>query len=282
MNTPVSSVNVVKVNGRNVENDSDLVVREEPLEIRLKYNDGGYFREQRLAVTMRTPGHDFELCIGFLISEGIIGSYTDVQKIFYCESVKSKEEEGNVIIVHLVEEKVLDHKVFNRNFYVSSSCGVCGKSSIESVNKLCKVSWDNNEPGIDPELIHRIPELARKGQQLFKHTGGLHASALFDSKGELLMIREDIGRHNALDKIIGARSIEEQDNSDCLIFVSGRAGFELIQKSMAGNIPVMIAVGAPSSLAVQLALDNNLTLIGFARNEKFNIYSGAQRVNPKK
>ena len=282
MKTAVSSVNVVKAKGLNLSNESDLVVQEEPLEIRLKYNEGGLFREKRLAVTMRTPGHDFELCIGFLISEGIILSYAEVQKIFYCESVKSPEEEGNVIIVHLIEEKILDSKIFNRNFYVSSSCGVCGKSSIESVTNTCQVNWDKNEPKINIDLIHRIPDLANASQQVFKHTGGLHASALFSSTGQLLMLREDIGRHNALDKIIGARAIKEQDNTQCLLFVSGRAGFELIQKSLAGNIPVMVAVGAPSSLAVQLARENNHTLIGFARKGKFNIYSGEQRVVKEK
>jgi len=281
LKTSVSSVKVVKVTGEIFSEDNDLLVQEEPLEIRLKYNDGGAFKEKRLAVTMRTPGHDFELSIGFLLSEGIISSYAEVHKIFYCESVKSPEEEGNVIIVHLVEGKVLEDKIFDRNFYISSSCGVCGKSSIESVNYSCEVNWKTDQPKINVELIHRIPQLANANQQLFKHTGGLHASALFSSSGELLLIREDIGRHNALDKIIGARAIKEENNDNCLLFVSGRAGFELIQKSLAGNIPIMIAVGAPSNLAVELSRQNGHTLIGFARDDKFNIYSGEQRVIEK-
>jgi FdhD protein len=255
----------------------DLVVGEEPLEIRVNYFDGIARREKRLAVTMRTPGHDFELCTGFLITEGILDGYGQVKKIFYCEEV-SEEEADNVVIVQLHETVSIDASIFNRNFYINSSCGVCGKSSLESVSTICDTSLDPSGPSIPAALIHRIPAIVGSDQSVFKHTGGLHASALFDATGKLLLIREDIGRHNALDKLIGARVIKGQDNSGTICFVSGRAGFELVQKTIVAGIPAMVAVGAPSSLAVDLASEYGQTLIGFARDGKFNIYSGKQRI----
>ncbi|MEQ8323957.1 MAG: formate dehydrogenase accessory sulfurtransferase FdhD [Vicingaceae bacterium] len=276
--TSVRSVTVSKVTGNKSTLDNDLVVSEEPLEIRLKYSNGQSYNEKRLAVTMRTPGNDFELAIGFLLTEGIIISYRDVNKIFYCESVKSVEEEGNVLIVGLNEDRRIDEKIFDRNFYVSSSCGVCGKSSIESVRTNCSQILNPEFPKIPIELVHQIPQLASEDQHLFRHTGGLHAAALFNSQGELLLIREDVGRHNAVDKIIGARSILNERNDESILFVSGRAGFELVQKCVTAGIPIMIAVGAPSSLAVDLAIEQNLTLIGFARKNTFNIYSGDGRL----
>ncbi|MEQ9063626.1 MAG: formate dehydrogenase accessory sulfurtransferase FdhD [Vicingaceae bacterium] len=276
--TSVRSVTVSKVTGNKSTLDNDLVVSEEPLEIRLKYSNGQSYNEKRLAVTMRTPGNDFELAIGFLLTEGIINTYRDVNKIFYCESVKSVEEEGNVLIVGLNEDRRIDEKIFDRNFYVSSSCGVCGKSSIESVRTNCSQILNPEFPKIPIELVHQIPQLASEDQHLFRHTGGLHAAALFNSAGELLLIREDVGRHNAVDKIIGARSIVNESNDESILFVSGRAGFELVQKCVTAGIPIMIAVGAPSSLAVELAIEQNLTLIGFARKNTFNIYSGDGRL----
>lgn len=275
---PVSPVVITRYQNQNSSEERDLVVGEEPLEIRLKFFDGIEFREKRLAVTMRTPGNDFELVVGFLLTEGIVSTYTDIAKIFYCTEVRAPEEEGNVVIVVIGKDLPIDEKIFNRNFYVSSSCGVCGKSSIESIKTQCSIFPEKELPKVDVNLIHKIPDLAVTDQGVFKHTGGLHAAALFDVRGELQLIREDVGRHNALDKLIGARSMQGSDNAESILFVSGRAGFELVQKAVMAGIPVMVAVGAPSSLAVSLAREHLLTLAGFVRNRKFNIYSGVQRI----
>jgi FdhD protein len=279
MKSPVSAVKIVKYIGKSFEKTEDLLAGEEPLEIRLKYFDGLDFRERRLAVTMRTAGNDFELAIGFLLTEGIIVSYEEVQNIFYCEEIRSKEEAGNVVIIHLVKQKVVDDSTFNRNFYVNSSCGVCGKSSLESIQTVCHTKYEVGTPVISSSLVHAIPELAGKEQNVFKYTGALHASALFNLKGEIEILREDIGRHNALDKLIGARAIEGKSHAQSILFVSGRAGFELIQKAVVAGIPMMIAVGAPSSLAVDLAKTFGMTLIGFARKDRFNVYSGPERIS---
>jgi FdhD protein len=276
MKSPVSAVTITKYQGVTSSRMEDLVASEEPLEIRLKFFDGMDYREKRLAVTMRTPGHDFELAVGFLLTEGIIASYSDIDIIFYCEDVK-EEEQGNVVIVRLVKTITLDESVFNRNFYVNSSCGVCGKSSLESIRTMCSTTLRSGEPSVSVDHIHHIQELVRKDQSVFKHTGGLHASALINRKGEIELIREDIGRHNALDKLIGARAAAGKDNTESILFVSGRAGFELVQKAVVAGIPIMIAVGAPSSLAFELASSYDQTLIGFARDGKFNVYSGLSR-----
>lgn len=278
MKNPVSTVKIKRFTGNLSEEVDDLLAVEEPLEIRLKFYDGISWREKKLAVTMRTPGHDFELAVGFLITEGIITSYSEIDRIFYCEDVKP-EEEGNVLVVGLNENSRLPESVFNRNFYLNSSCGVCGKSSIESIETICNTKFDAQNPMVKTELLHRIPEMAGKDQSVFKYTGGLHASALFDLEGNILLIREDIGRHNALDKLIGARAIKNESNDNSILFVSGRAGFELVQKSVVAGIPIMISVGAPSSLAAGLAVKYNQTLVGFARNNKFNVYSGLNRLS---
>lgn len=278
MKTPVTSVNITKYIGTTPAESEDLVAGEEPLEIRLKYFDGLDYQEKRLAVTMRTPGNDFELAVGFLFTEGIIAGFSEVEQIFYCEDVK-EEEAGNVVIVRLRQSKVISEEVFNRNFYVNSSCGVCGKSSLDSIRTMCETNFLSDQPEVSVDFIHGIQERVGKDQSVFKHTGGLHASALFDTGGNLLLIREDIGRHNALDKLIGARLAKGESNANTILFVSGRAGFELVQKAIVAGMPVMVAVGAPSSLAVALAMTYDQTLIGFARNHKFNIYSGTRRVS---
>jgi len=278
MKEAVSSVDITKYRENISENTKDLLVVEEPLEIRLKYFDGIDFKEKRIAVTMRTPGNDFELAFGFLLTEGIISFYKEIEKIFYCEDIQSPDEEGNVVIVHMSKNVRIEDSVFNRNFYINSSCGVCGKSSLESIEIVCQTSFDDEKPKIPIELIHNMPDITGRNQSVFKHTGALHAAALFNMAGELQLIREDVGRHNALDKVIGARAIEEKGNDEFALFVSGRAGFELVQKAVVAGIPIMVSVGAPSSLAVDLANSYNQTLVGFARNGKFNVYSGQSRV----
>lgn len=279
MTNSVKSTNILRYNEGRPSREDDLVAAEEPLEIRLKFFDGIDFREKRLVVTMRTPGNDFELALGFLFSEGIIASASDVGKIFYCTEIKDPAEEGNVVIVHLNKDLMIDDSIFNRNFYMNSSCGVCGKSSIESIEVLCHTNFSNFGEKVSADLIHRIPNIVSDVQHVFKFTGGLHASALMDLNAKVEMVREDIGRHNALDKIIGAGLAGNIDFGKKILFVSGRAGFELVQKAIVAGIPLMIAVGAPSSLAVELAVQYKQTLIGFNRKGKFNVYSGSERIS---
>ncbi len=274
----VTSIQLTRINGSKIISKPDLVATEEPLEIRLGF--GKHEREQKsLSVTMRTPGHDFELALGFLFTEGIIRSMDDIENVKYCEDVGRQEDKGNVVRAELKPSVTFDWSKLQRNFYTSSSCGVCGKSSIESVQQNCKVI--NSEVQITSQLVVSLPDKLRKVQMVFEHTGGLHAVGVFDTAGELLCLREDVGRHNALDKAVGA--LLQKKNipaSACLLLVSGRASFELVQKAAMAGFPLMAAVGAPSSLAVSLAQRLQLTLIGFLRGTSFNVYSAPERVQP--
>jgi len=278
MNQSVTNANIKKVNSSSVEAKEDLVAVEEPLEIRIGYGPASERQQIRLAVTMRTPGHDFELVLGFLFTEGILTTYDQVESIKYCLDGGKAEEKDNVVRVELIPETVFDQTKLNRNFYVSSSCGVCGKSSIDSVYTKC--SFINESFVIPTALLHALPAKTREAQLVFEHTGGIHASALFDLNGNLKLLREDVGRHNALDKIIGATLIKgDVPMANTILLLSGRASFELIQKAAMAGIPFVMAVGSPSSLAVELANKTNMTLLGFVRDERFNIYSGAHRVD---
>src|SRR5688572_10383574 len=236
---------------------------------------------------MRTPGEDAELAAGFLFSEGIITSPDQIRQIRHCGLKIQKGNtaldratalNSNTIRVDLNEGVDIDFKRLERHFYTTSSCGVCGKSSIEALhtnaNKLTQ-----NDLRIDSDLINSLPERLRASQDVFAQTGGLHASALFTADGELKIVREDVGRHNALDKVIGAKFLASNlPLSDKILLVSGRASFELEQKALMAGIPIMAAVGAPSSLAVELAEEFGMTLVGFVRDESFNVYTGAGRV----
>ncbi|HRD53201.1 MAG TPA: formate dehydrogenase accessory sulfurtransferase FdhD [Flavobacteriales bacterium] len=273
MRAPVASTKVVRTEAGTVATADDLLVTEEPLEIRLGHGPLDARDEFRLSVTMRTPGNDEELALGFLFTEGIIADPAQVVRSVFCEDVK-EEERGNVIRVELRPEAHVDPGKWQRNFYTTSSCGVCGKSSIEAVHAQCKrplAAWD----AIDPKVITALPGRMREAQTVFQHTGGIHAAALFDRSGKLLLLREDVGRHNAVDKVIGAALGSRLPVEESMLLVSGRAGFELVQKCVVAGIPLMAAVGAPSSLAVSLARASSLTLIGFLRGERFNIYSGS-------
>lgn len=282
MIAPISKISIVRVDGGAATTDEAIVVAEEPLEIRLGYGPLDDRREMRLSVTMRTPGQDAELATGFLFTEGIITGMDQLLRIDQCENVK-EEERGNVVRAELHPSVEMDLEKLKRNFYTSSSCGVCGKSSIEAVHVQCRRGLVPFGP-VDPEVIAGLPDRMREAQTLFKHTGGIHAAALFNHAGKMLLMCEDVGRHNAVDKVIGALLSTIRTNPDgspgqlptnnCQLLVSGRAGFELVQKCVVAGIPLMAAVGAPSSLAVQLAKESGLTLIGFLRGERFNIYSG--------
>lgn len=254
----------------------DLLAAEEPMEIRLIYGPAHHRIEKSLAVTMRTPGNDFELALGFLFTEGIINTMEQVEQIVHCEQVK-EEERGNVVRVSLTTGVELDAEKLQRNFYVSSSCGVCGKSSIAAINTYCQSVTSTLK--ITEKQLVAAPDKMRQAQDVFEHTGGLHAAALFDENGELIILREDIGRHNALDKLIGYQSANHKlPLTSNFIMVSGRLGFELVQKAVIAGVPILGAVGAPSSLAVQLAQDYDITLAGFVRNGRFNLYSGEERI----
>lgn len=283
MRASVSTARITRVEqGAEAEAD-DILVTEEPLEIRLGHGPMEDRREVRLSVTMRTPGHDAELALGFLFTEGIITGPEQLLRVEHCANVKD-EERGNVVRAELHPSVELNPAKWQRNFYTSSSCGVCGKTSIDAVRTQCATKITPSGP-IDPQVITALPDRMREAQTVFKHTGGIHAAALFDRAGKLLILREDVGRHNAVDKVIGALLNAGRTRPDgapgqlttnnCQLLVSGRAGFELVQKCLMAGIPLMAAVGAPSSLAVQLAREGGLTLIGFLRGERFNVYAEA-------
>jgi FdhD protein len=235
----------------------DLLAVEEPLQIRVNGRD--------LSITMRTPGNDAELAAGFLFTEGILTARADVT------GIECGENTVNLTLAEGVDPGM------SRNFYTTSSCGVCGKASIESLHAAgCAMIPSTSK--VDREVIHRLPETLRASQSAFEHTGGLHGAALFDQRGNLEMTREDVGRHNAVDKLIGAAFLAEKlPLADRILMLSGRASFELVQKAVMAGIPVVAAVGAPSSLAVQTAQRFGVTLLGFVREGRFNIYSGISR-----
>ncbi|HAC65242.1 MAG TPA: formate dehydrogenase accessory sulfurtransferase FdhD [Cyanothece sp. UBA12306] len=251
----------------------DTIATEEPLEIRLVNPF------QTVAVTMRTPGADFDLAAGFLYSEAIITSKKDLNSISYCvEPNIDGEQRYNIINVNLKEGLQPNLKPLERHFFTSSACGVCGKASIEAL-KLRGCSPISNHLTITPEIIYSLPEKLRAAQGIFTATGGLHAAALFDKQGNLIKLREDVGRHNALDKLIGSAFLSDEiPLNNKIIMVSGRSSFEIVQKCIMARVPILCAVSAPSSLAVSLSQQFGITLIGFLRGQKFNIYSGTQRI----
>jgi FdhD protein len=275
----VSAVQLKRFVNNEYVYSEDLVAVEEPLEIRLGFGLKENRQQQRISVTMRTPGNDFELAIGFLFTEGIIGSVGEILSIQFCTEVNTKENNFNVLRVELKEDVVFDAVSLQRNFYTTSSCGVCGKASIEAVFQACDIQ-EKSAFSIEPSLILALSEILRNDQQVFKYTGGLHGCGLFNLSGELLLSREDVGRHNALDKLIGATlGSVEMELKNSILLLSGRASFELLQKAAMAQIPMVVSVGAPSSLAVETAKQFNITLIGFVKADKFNIYTGAQRLN---
>jgi FdhD protein len=244
----------------------DYLAAEEPLEIRVG--------SRSLAVTMRTPGEDEELATGFLLTEGIISAREQIAAILRPEA--SKGPSCNVVGIEL-QNCTFDADKLKRNFYATSSCGICGKASIEAVRaRGLRVLGDGFVA--DPEILCSLPDRLRASQQVFGRTGGLHAAGLFNASGELLVLREDVGRHNAVDKVVGWALLRDRvPLSRCVLMVSGRGGFEVVQKALAAGIPVVASVSAPSSLAVQLAKELNLTLIGFLRERRFVVYAGRHR-----
>jgi FdhD protein len=251
----------------------DHLTTEEPLEIRL------VSQNRTLAVTMRTPGADFELTAGFLYSEGVINSKKDIQRMSYCvdESVDGQQR-YNIVNVELREGLIPDLQPLERHFYTNSACGVCGKASLE-VLRLQGCPIISQGPIVTPEIIYSLSDQLRSAQGIFTATGGLHAAAVFDAQGKMLNLQEDIGRHNALDKLIGSALLsDELPLNNHIVMVSGRSSFEILQKSSAAGVPIVCSVSAPSSLAVDVAREFGITLIGFLRGERFNVYTGWERI----
>ena len=257
----------------------DVVATEEPLEIRLAYSrPDGVRAEQSISVTMRTPGHDGELAAGFLYTEGIIRSKEDVESVAPC-GPPAPNGLINVVRVELAANVDVALDRLERHFYTSSSCGVCGKSSLDAVAVQGHYDLEDVEFPVSGEQLGTLPDALRARQAVFERTGGLHASGLFDGAGQIVAVREDVGRHNALDKLIGqALLADEIPLSAFGIVVSGRASFELMQKAMMAGVPLLAAVGAPSSLAVELAEEFGMTLIGFLKRNKLNVYTRPDRV----
>jgi FdhD protein len=257
--------NIVRYANSDVQHGPDELAIEEPLEIRV--------RGRALSVTMRTPGHDDELAAGFLLSEGLITQRSDVLRIEPCD----RNEQANVLNVVLAPEVNVDFDKLTRHVFASSSCGLCGKATIDAIRAaLPRVTADVR---FDAKAVERFPEQMREAQQTFDRTGGLHAAGIFDSAGKLIMLREDVGRHNAVDKVLGRALIDGIPLDSCALVVSGRSSFEIMQKALAGRIPIVAAVSAPSSLAVEFARDSGQTLIGFLREGRMNIYANEQRIS---
>ena len=256
-----------------IENATDTLAVEEPLEIRL-----GFGKEHRaVSITMRTPENDAELSAGFLFTEGILHSKNQIESIKHCGKFPNNQ---NTIRIDLTAETRIDFAKLERNFYTTSSCGVCGKSSLDALRVAGAKKFERlSFPQFSAEIIHQLPEKLRLSQTVFDETGGLHAAALFDVSGNLIDLKEDVGRHNAVDKLIGAKFLaDELPLADNILFLSGRASFELVQKAVMAQIPIVCAVGAPSSLAVEAARDFGVTLLGFVRENRFNIYANFERI----
>ena len=277
---PTTTATVWKVRRDQPRKETDVLAAEEPMEIRVESGPKGRRETTALSVTMRTPGNDFELAAGFLFTEGIVSRARDLARIEYCTDA-GVEQEYNIVSAILQPTVDFRPDRLTRHFYMTSSCGVCGKTAIEAIRVAVRDPIPADQPRLDPAIIAAIPERLREGQELFADTGGLHAAGLFDAAGNRIGIREDIGRHNAVDKIVGQAFLAERvPLSDSILAVSGRGSFEILQKAAVAGIPCVVAVGAPSSLAVDIAEEFGMTLVGFARGGNFNVYTGMSRIGP--
>ncbi len=255
----------------------DSVAVEEPMEVRLEVPADGATREHPVSVTMRTPGDDFELAAGFLFTEGVVTDPRALADVRYCRDVDPQEY--NVVTASLRDPGAFDATSLTRNFYVTSSCGVCGKASLESVEVMGCQAVPDGTLGIHESELRALPGRLRSAQQVFDRTGGIHAAGLFDAAGAINLVREDVGRHNAVDKVVGALVLSGRlPGSESGLVVSGRSSFEILQKAAMAGFPMVVAVGAPSSLAVTFARRFNMTLVGFAKHDGYNVYSGGERI----
>jgi len=270
-NSGIKKVNISRINPAGTRQDSDDISVEEPLQISVGWEGDHGLQTKTVAITMRTPGDDKSLAAGFLFTEGMILSAGDVQSV--------RIEGRNAVTVNLNRGVRLDASLLDRHSFISSSCGACGKRTIAAIRVARRHKIQRGRPALRSSVVHGLPDTLRRAQAEFSLTGGIHASALFDSKGTLLALREDVGRHNALDKLIGAELLAGSiPLGDRILLVSGRVSFELVQKAAIAGIPVIAAVGAPSSLAVELAAECGITLLGFVRDNRFNIYNDCERI----
>ena len=275
---PTVNARVCRIRQGVVRDVSDVVTTEEPLEIRLLYRNGYEEAKVSVSVTMRTPRHDYELAAGFLYTEGIINDLEEIDRISYCMD-EDVDQHYNIVNVCLKPGVLFDINLLTRNFYTTSSCGICGKASLEALELKEYCPPPRGIPRVEEAVIYGLPEALRRFQKVFERTGGLHGAALFDPQGSLLALREDVGRHNAVDKLIGYGLLNKKlPFNEVILVVSGRTSYEIMQKALAAGIPMVVAVGAPSSLALDLARRFHMTLIGFARSDGFNIYVGTERV----
>jgi len=267
----IEHILIQKISAGEITEANDQVAVEEPLEIQLAYSTATGYMQKNIAVTMRTPGNDEELAAGFLFTEGIIKDKKSIKEI--------KQRGDNRVLVSLQEDIQPVLTNLARNFYITSSCGICGKASIDAVRTNSFYQNEKDNILIRSSVLQHLQDDLKKQQLVFVHTGGIHASALFGFGGNFIMLREDVGRHNALDKVIGAALIGEGlPLNNCILFLSGRASFELVQKAAMAGIKIIAAVGAPSSLAIEMAKEAGITLIGFLRDDRFNIYTGNKRI----
>jgi FdhD protein len=285
-------VTVDRVTGLDSQSAEETLAVEEPLEIQLGYGPAGSRAVKSISVTMRTPGYDFELAAGFLMTEGVVRDASDVDRIFHVTQSRRNDAvnagaalatlpyqpERNVVRVELSTTATVSLANLERNFYTTSSCGICGKASLLALQAVCPPRRDNNF-SMSAEVLYLLPARLRAAQSVFNQTGGLHGAGLFNAAGELLSLREDVGRHNAVDKLLGAEFLADRTPlRESLLLLSGRTSFELLQKALMAGIAMVASVGAPSSLAVQVAKNFDITLVGFLRDGRFNIYHGARRV----
>jgi FdhD protein len=284
-NRGCQDVLIERFDSRHFTADQDVLAVEEPLEIRLAYGPRQDRQLKSISVTMRTPGSDAELAAGFLVTEGVIRDGIDIDSIS-TGLIEAAPDSGfwsssarNVVTVELAPAVEVSLGTLQRNFYTSSSCGICGKASLMALRTVCPPRR-MTEFVIDAETLCALPARLRETQGLFDRTGGLHAAGLFGAAGELDMVREDVGRHNAVDKLIGAALLDDRvPLLDRLLLLSGRASFELLQKAVMGGVPMVASVGAPSSLAVEVAREFDVTLVGFLRDNHFNVYHGTSRIH---
>ncbi|MGB6686953.1 MAG: formate dehydrogenase accessory sulfurtransferase FdhD [Terracidiphilus sp.] len=288
---PVTEASVVKIDGLMARQVQDNLATEEPLEIQLGFGPFSSRQRKSISITMRTPGNDFELAAGFLMTEGVVHDANDIEEIAYALPDYPGTEKNtkdatphpvifteNAVRVELAPDVPVSLANLERNFYTTSSCGICGKASLLALRTVCPPRIYSTF-ALDAEVLYRLPGRLLDAQSVFGQTGGLHGAGLFDANGELLAAREDVGRHNAVDKLIGSEFLADRTPlRNSLLLLSGRASFELLQKALMGGVPMVASVGAPSSLAVKVAKEFDITLIGFLRENQFNIYHGEERI----
>jgi FdhD protein len=285
----VAHAPVAKWTGLDPQPATEALAVEEPLEIRLAYGPAHNRATKSISVTMRTPGYDYELAAGFLMTEGVIRDLLDIERIIYAaekaEPAATEETRSdpyqprrNIVLVQLAPDVQVSLATLERNFYTTSSCGVCGKASLLALRTVCPPRTKNTF-SIEAEVLYALPARLRQAQSVFDSTGGLHGAGLFDATGKLIAMREDVGRHNAVDKLLGSQFLADRTPlTECLLLLSGRASFELLQKAAMGGISMVAAIGAPSSLAVTIAREFDIILAGFLRDGHMNVYHGNDRI----